>query len=159
MSGDSIAQPLLWAHNVSCQTSSKNTSKFCYPGVANHTTNACDDCTLKYVAGLLSSEWGIGKVSENDFSTLLSSCKASPTDYPHSSVSLAPVPTYVPMVPRKIQVLTSRCEGYQKFRLSPAMVKIILLNRQIHASQFQMLIALLLTNSYTKMGSISNVLR
>jgi hypothetical protein len=93
-SASSLVAPVKWARDTACLTGSSATD-YCYPKIVNHTVGFCDDCTLKYLAGLLSSERGAQKMHEADFTSILSSCKVSPTKYPHSSVSV-PTPA-VPM--------------------------------------------------------------
>jgi hypothetical protein len=83
----SLVAPIKWARDTACLagTSAKD---FCYPKVVSHKLGFCDDCTLKYLASLLSSDQGAMKVDEDGFTSILSSCKVSPTKYPHSSVSM-----------------------------------------------------------------------
>ncbi|RHZ63587.1 LysM peptidoglycan-binding domain-containing protein [Aspergillus thermomutatus] len=91
-SGNDIAVPLLWAQNVACLEDS-TTRSLCLPSITNHTAQACDDCTLQYLAGLLNSTYGHRRVSEGSFSALASSCSVAPTAYPHSTVTFPPAPT------------------------------------------------------------------
>ncbi|RHZ57207.1 hypothetical protein CDV55_105582 [Aspergillus turcosus] len=90
-SGNDIAVPLLWAQNVACLEDSTAQS-LCLPSITNHTAKACDDCTLKYLAGLLNSTYGHRRVSEDSFSALASSCSVAPTAYPHGTVTFPPPP-------------------------------------------------------------------
>ncbi|KAB8068089.1 hypothetical protein BDV29DRAFT_162701 [Aspergillus leporis] len=91
-SGNDIAVPLLWAQNIACLEDSK-THSLCLPSITNHTAKACDDCTLKYVAGMLNSTYGHRRVSEGSFSALASSCSVAPTAYPHGTVTFPPAPS------------------------------------------------------------------
>ncbi|KAI0487067.1 hypothetical protein F4859DRAFT_510850 [Xylaria cf. heliscus] len=98
MSGNMVAAPLQWAQNLACTTENgTTTSSFCWPKVVAHNTTTCDKCTLKYLAGHLSSPVGNGKIDEKGFSSLVSSCGAKPTDFPHST-STVPLPTSTPTV-------------------------------------------------------------
>jgi len=90
-SGNDFAIPFQWAHNSVCVKGGP-ASEFCYPDAMNHTLQACDDCTLKYFAAMLNSTYGVRKTSENSFKSLLSSCSASPTKYPYSTVSVVKPP-------------------------------------------------------------------
>lgn len=101
ISGNMVAAPLQWAHNVACITDDKNISSFCLPGVVDHNASACDTCTLKYLAGFLSAPYGSRKIDEESFSSLVSSCSAKPTDFPHSTGTLpvsTPTPTSSPNI-------------------------------------------------------------
>jgi hypothetical protein len=89
-SGNMIALPLKWVHDVYCLTDGSELS-FCLPRVIGNEVDLCDKCSLKYFAGLLSSPFGSDKIDGTDFSSLVSSCKAKPTEYPYSTTSL-PVP-------------------------------------------------------------------
>ncbi|KAL4787164.1 hypothetical protein BJX76DRAFT_29075 [Aspergillus varians] len=93
-SGNDIAVPLLWSQDVACLEDSA-THSLCLPSITNHTAEACDDCTLKYLAGLLNSTYGHRRVSENAFSSLASSCSVAPTAYPHGTVTFPPAPTSI----------------------------------------------------------------
>ncbi|KAI0197887.1 hypothetical protein F4808DRAFT_284707 [Astrocystis sublimbata] len=96
-SGNMIAAPLKWAHDVACI---KNTSSFCWPDVVGHNTAICDICTLKHLAGFLGAPYdSSSKIDEKAFSSLVSSCSAKPTDFPHSTKTLvvpSPTPTAAP---------------------------------------------------------------
>jgi hypothetical protein len=85
-SGGEFAIPFQWAYNSVC-TKGGLASEFCYPDALNQTLKACDDCALKYFASMLNSTYGIRKISETRFKSLLSSCAVSPTKYPYSTVS------------------------------------------------------------------------
>ncbi|OQE08785.1 hypothetical protein PENVUL_c008G06108 [Penicillium vulpinum] len=91
-SGNDIALPFLWAQNMACLENSSD-GNLCLPTVTNHTIKPCEDCTLQYVAGMLNSTYGRQRVSDKAYSSLLSSCSASPTNYPHGTVSFPPVPS------------------------------------------------------------------
>ncbi|PKY05237.1 hypothetical protein P168DRAFT_318263 [Aspergillus campestris IBT 28561] len=91
-SGNAIAVPLLWSQDVACLEDS-TTHSLCLPSITNHTIEACDDCTLKYLSGLLNSTYGHRRVRENSFSSLASSCSVDPTAYPHGTVTFPPAPT------------------------------------------------------------------
>jgi hypothetical protein len=86
VSAPSLVAPVKWARDIACLTG-QSTTDYCYPKIVNHTTGYCDDCTLKYLAGMLSLNQGTRKISEEGFTSLLSSCSVSPTKYPHSSAS------------------------------------------------------------------------
>ncbi|KAL4947549.1 hypothetical protein BDW69DRAFT_190101 [Aspergillus filifer] len=91
-SGNDIALPLLWAQNMACLEDSAQ-GALCLPEITDHAVEACDDCTLQYLAGMLNSTYGHQRVSEGSFSSLVSSCSAAPTDYPHGTVTFPPAPT------------------------------------------------------------------
>ena len=57
---------------------------FCLSDLYKGTKPACSDCALKYGAAMLSSDLGRDKIQPEGFSSLLSSCKASPSDYPYT---------------------------------------------------------------------------
>ncbi|KAK9422563.1 putative LysM domain-containing protein [Seiridium unicorne] len=80
-SGMQLADGLVWAYNLSCLTDS---SGFCLVSLYAGNETACSDCTLKYLATLLSSDYGRAKVKPDEFSSLLSSCSVDPTKYPYS---------------------------------------------------------------------------
>ncbi|KAI0439808.1 hypothetical protein F4803DRAFT_568059 [Xylaria telfairii] len=91
LSGNMAAAPLKWAQDVACI---KDNSSFCWPGVVAHNTSVCDKCTLKYLAGFLGSPVGNNKIDEKGFTSLVSSCGAKPTDFPHNTSTVAlPTPT------------------------------------------------------------------
>ncbi|KAI1151808.1 hypothetical protein F4825DRAFT_421529 [Nemania diffusa] len=97
-SGNDIAVALKWAHDTACLTGlSAMGTGFCLPGVVNHTAQVCDDCTLKYLAGMLSSEFGARKITPSGYSSLLSSCAVAPTRYPYTTPSSVALPTMTPM--------------------------------------------------------------
>ena len=87
VSAPSLVAPYKWAHDTACLTGT-SASDFCYPKIINRTVGFCDDCTYKYLAGMLSLNEGRRKINEESFTSILSSCKASPTKYPHSSISM-----------------------------------------------------------------------
>jgi hypothetical protein len=97
-SGNDFALPFQWAHRAVCQKGGAK-SEYCYPDVINRTLTACDDCSLKYWAGMLNSTYGARKISEPGFKSILSSCSVASTKYPFSTPSPAtPVPAaYVRM--------------------------------------------------------------
>lgn len=90
-SGAAFADSLEWAHKTACLTGS-NSTDYCLPEIVNHALSLCDDCTLKYLAGMASSEFGLGKIDGDGFTTLLSSCKADPTKYPHTTYTVGTPP-------------------------------------------------------------------
>jgi hypothetical protein len=83
----SLVAQVKWARDTACLAGT-STTDFCYPKIVNHKVGFCDDCTLKYLASLLSSDRGAMKIDEDGFTSILSSCKVSPTRYPYSSVSM-----------------------------------------------------------------------
>jgi hypothetical protein len=63
-------------------------SGFCLSSLYAGTRTACSDCTLKYGAAMLSSDYGRDKISPEGFSSLLSSCSADPASYTYTYTSL-----------------------------------------------------------------------
>jgi hypothetical protein len=83
----SLVAPVKWARDTACLAGT-STTDFCYPKVINRTLGFCDDCALKYFAGLLSLDRGAMKIGEDGFTSILSLCKVSPTKYLHLSVAM-----------------------------------------------------------------------
>lgn len=60
---------------------------FCLPALYNGTKAACSDCSYKYGAAMLSSDYGRAKLQPMAFSSLLSSCSVPATKYPYTYTS------------------------------------------------------------------------
>lgn len=60
---------------------------FCLPALYNGTKAACSDCSYKYGAAMLSSDYGRTKLQPKAFSSLLSSCSVPATKYPYTYTS------------------------------------------------------------------------
>ncbi|KAF6233163.1 hypothetical protein HO173_008707 [Letharia columbiana] len=80
-SGASIADPLAWAYNVICV---QDSTGFCLPSLFNATKTLCSDCSLKYGAAMLGSDYGRNRIQPSAFSSLLSSCSIPASDYPYT---------------------------------------------------------------------------
>lgn len=93
-SAGSLIAPLKWARDVACGTGI-SASDFCYPKIVNRKVGFCDDCTLKYLAGLLNADEPVGKIDKEGFTSILSSCQASATKFPVTKTAQpsAPQPT------------------------------------------------------------------
>lgn len=91
--GNDLIAPMKWARDMACLTGTSSID-YCLPKIRNHTVGYCDDCTLKYFAGMLSNAAGARVINEKVFSSIASSCNVSPTRYPHSTVTIPkPPPT------------------------------------------------------------------
>lgn len=55
--------------------------------------DACSDCYLQYGAAMQESDYGRGKVPEEDFENLLSICSVDPSKYPYDYTSAPPTTT------------------------------------------------------------------
>ncbi|ETS82828.1 hypothetical protein PFICI_04704 [Pestalotiopsis fici W106-1] len=79
----SVVDPLVWAYNVACLSSSNT---FCYPAVLNASSGLteCSDCLLQYEAAMLNSDYGRVRFDPDSFSTQLSSCGIAATSYPYT---------------------------------------------------------------------------
>lgn len=60
---------------------------FCLPALYNGTKASCSDCSYKYGAAKLSSDYGRTKLQPKAFSSLLSSCSVPATKYPYTYTS------------------------------------------------------------------------
>jgi len=80
-SAGSLVAPIKWARDVACSTGT-SANDFCYPKIVNREVGFCDDCTLKYLAGLLNSDSDVGKIDTEGFTSILSSCQVSSTKFP-----------------------------------------------------------------------------
>jgi hypothetical protein len=89
--GNDLIAPLKWARDMACLTGTSPID-YCLPKIHNHTVGYCDDCTLKYFAGMLSNAAGARVISEKGFSSIASSCNVSPTKYPHSTITIPKPP-------------------------------------------------------------------
>ncbi|ESZ90353.1 LysM domain-containing protein [Sclerotinia borealis F-4128] len=89
-SGAQIADPLAWAYNVTCI---EDSTGFCLADLYNGTKTACSDCSLKYGAAMLSSDYGRVKVQPSAFSSLLSSCGTPASSYPYTYTSTSTTST------------------------------------------------------------------
>jgi hypothetical protein len=69
-----------------------NCDEFCLSKIVNGTAKDCDDCMFQFQAGMLDSKYGDRRISEQSFTSLLSSCGVNPSDYPHSTPTLDPIP-------------------------------------------------------------------
>ncbi len=88
---------------------------FCLPALYNGTKAACSDCSYKYGAAMLNSDYGRTKLQPKAFSSLLSSCSVPATKYPYtytSTNSTASATAYDPisMVPMMESILRSLIE-------------------------------------------------
>lgn len=95
-SAGSLIAPLKWARDVVCATGT-SAKDFCYPQIVNRQVGFCDDCTLQYLASLLNAEEAVGKIDQEGFTSILSSCQASATKFPVTKTAQpsAPQPTQV----------------------------------------------------------------
>lgn len=81
-SASAMADALVWAQDVAC-LKEEGTGNFCGPILTNGTWEKCGDCTLKYMAGMLSSWYGSGPApSKKGFDRLLEECCVDPAKYP-----------------------------------------------------------------------------
>ncbi|KAL1835395.1 hypothetical protein VTJ49DRAFT_6815 [Mycothermus thermophilus] len=79
----------VWAYDVSCI---KDSTGFCLSSLYAGLKEVCSECSLKYGAAMLGSDYGRQRISPDDFSSLLSSCSADPTSYTYTYTS-TPVTT------------------------------------------------------------------
>ncbi|KAJ4154102.1 hypothetical protein LMH87_010565 [Akanthomyces muscarius] len=86
-SGNSIAQTLVWNHEVACLKDQK-TGNFCVPIIAGHKAKKCDDCTLRYLSSFVDVEMAPDLISETQFKDLLKECSADPSSYPIATRTL-----------------------------------------------------------------------
>ncbi|KAF2818197.1 hypothetical protein CC86DRAFT_435089 [Ophiobolus disseminans] len=93
-----LVLPLHWARDTACLTGA-SASDYCLPKIHDRTVGYCDDCTLKYFAGMLSNSAGAGVISEDAFTSIASSCNVSPTKYPHTTVTIPESPPVVTPAP------------------------------------------------------------
>ncbi|KAL4782868.1 hypothetical protein BJX76DRAFT_358502 [Aspergillus varians] len=80
-----LADGLIWAYNVSCI---RDSTGFCFADLQNHTKEACSDCTLKYGAVMMSSDYGRKQFPPAAYSSLLSSCSVPASSYPYSYTAI-----------------------------------------------------------------------
>lgn len=87
-----MADSLLWAHNVSCLTD-EGSHEFCAPKLTNGTFEKCADCSLKYLASMMSSWYGVGRApSASHFDALLEECCVDKANYPITNWTWPEVP-------------------------------------------------------------------
>lgn len=81
-SASAMADALVWAQGVAC-LKEEDTGKYCGTILTNSTMEKCGDCTLKYLAAMLSSWYGLGEApSQKGFQWLLGTCGVDPARYP-----------------------------------------------------------------------------
>jgi hypothetical protein len=82
----SVASVFVWVRHTACLADNA-TCQYCGALFANNTlsNNKCSNCFLKYMAALLSSWYGSGRVSSGDWTSLLDQCCANLDDYPAST--------------------------------------------------------------------------
>jgi hypothetical protein len=82
----SVASDFVWVQHTACLADNA-TCQYCGVLFANNTLadNKCSNCFLKYMAALLSSWYGSGRVSSGDWTSLLDQCCANLDDYPTST--------------------------------------------------------------------------
>jgi hypothetical protein len=91
-SASDMADALAWAQGTACLRE-EGSGNFCAPKLTNGTFEECGDCTLKYLAAMMSSWYGIGRApSETTFSALLDKCCVDPGKYPHSNWTIPDLP-------------------------------------------------------------------
>ncbi|RYP62165.1 hypothetical protein DL771_009838 [Monosporascus sp. 5C6A] len=85
-----LADGFVWAHTLACLSDANG---YCLAELHAGNKTECSECALKYGAVMVSSDYGRGKVAVDDFEKMLSTCKASPSDYPWTHTSRPPAPT------------------------------------------------------------------
>ncbi|KAM3525033.1 hypothetical protein MY4038_007477, partial [Beauveria bassiana] len=86
-SGNSIAQTLVWNHEVACLKDEK-TADFCVPQIAARKAEKCSDCALRYLSSFVHVEMAPDLISETQFKNLLKECSADPSSYPIATRTL-----------------------------------------------------------------------
>ncbi|KAM0669445.1 hypothetical protein ACQRIU_003007 [Beauveria bassiana] len=86
-SGNSIAQTLVWNHEVACLKDEK-TADFCVPQIAARKAEKCSDCALRYLSSFVDVEMAPDLISETQFKNLLKECSADPSSYPIATRTL-----------------------------------------------------------------------
>ena len=88
-----MTDSLIWAQGLAC-LKEEGTGKFCGPILTNGTAvDKCGDCTLKHMAGMMSSWYGIGRApSKRAFDVLLEECCVDKAKYPHETWTAPELP-------------------------------------------------------------------
>ncbi|KAL4759198.1 uncharacterized protein BDW70DRAFT_169597 [Aspergillus foveolatus] len=100
-----VADGLVWAYELSCI---QDSSGFCLADLYNHTKAACSDCTLKYGAVMMSSDYGRQQFPPAAYSSLLASCSVPASSYPYT---YTPLPTATPTSTTPTATPTPACNG------------------------------------------------
>lgn len=91
-SASALADALVWAQSVAC-LKEESTEKYCGPILTNGTMEKCGDCTLKYLAAMLSSWYGLGQApSKKGFQGLLETCCVDSAKYPYQNWTAPELP-------------------------------------------------------------------
>ncbi|RPA73865.1 hypothetical protein BJ508DRAFT_244206 [Ascobolus immersus RN42] len=105
-SGNEIADPFAWAYEVACL---QDSTGFCLQALYAGNKSACSECSLKYQARMLSSDYGKNRIDAEDFTSTLSSCKVPASSYTYT---YSPLPTATnPTTTTTSPTATPRCEG------------------------------------------------
>ncbi|OJJ30807.1 hypothetical protein ASPWEDRAFT_140622 [Aspergillus wentii DTO 134E9] len=93
-----FADGLMWAYSLTCIqdscTCTMNRSDFCLKELYGRNRTACSDCTMKYGAVMVSSDYGRRKLPPKAYSSLQSSCGVPASSYPYN---YTPLPTGTPV--------------------------------------------------------------